>query len=191
MTYFNKIEKIDFKNINLYIKMYNSNLRFNISKQKNKSNLSFSGKKIWKQKGTGNARVGSKKSPIWRGGARAFPNTGLENYKKKINKKYFKYCYKNCFFFFNSKKIFFFKLLKFRNISTKNFLFFFKNINFKKGKNLIVCFFKKNFYLSGKNTKYFYFLEPNYLNPYYIMSFDKILINFESFSFFYNYFNDL
>jgi large subunit ribosomal protein L4 len=43
------------------------------------------GKKPWKQKGTGRARFGSSRNPIWRGGGIAFGPTGLENYSKQLN----------------------------------------------------------------------------------------------------------
>lgn len=43
------------------------------------------GKKPWKQKGTGRARFGSSRNPIWRGGGIVFGPTGQENYTKKIS----------------------------------------------------------------------------------------------------------
>src|SRR6478736_6594802 len=43
------------------------------------------GKKPWKQKGTGRARFGSSRNPIWRGGGIAFGPTGEENYTIKVN----------------------------------------------------------------------------------------------------------
>ncbi|MDR0980072.1 MAG: 50S ribosomal protein L4 [Candidatus Nomurabacteria bacterium] len=44
------------------------------------------GKKPWKQKGTGRARFGSTRNPIWRGGGIAFGPTGEQNYKLKLSK---------------------------------------------------------------------------------------------------------
>jgi len=48
---------------------------------------SGSGKKPWRQKGTGNARVGQKRNPIWRGGGISFGPTKDRNFSKDINKK--------------------------------------------------------------------------------------------------------
>lgn len=44
------------------------------------------GKKPWRQKGTGRARFGSSRNPIWRGGDIVFGPLGIENYRKKITK---------------------------------------------------------------------------------------------------------
>lgn len=64
---------------------YLSNGRGNFAQTKTRGLVSGGGKKPWKQKGTGRARFGSSRNPIWRGGGIAFGPTGEENYTVKMN----------------------------------------------------------------------------------------------------------
>jgi len=56
------------------------------AKTKTRGDVSGGGKKPWRQKGTGRARFGSSRNPIWRGGGVAFGPLGNENYTKKVTK---------------------------------------------------------------------------------------------------------
>ena len=66
---------------------YLANGRENLAVTKTRGLVSGGGKKPWKQKGTGRARFGSSRVPIWRGGGITFGPTGIENYSKKMHIK--------------------------------------------------------------------------------------------------------
>ncbi len=63
---------------------YLANGRQNLAVTKTRGLVSGGGRKPWKQKGTGRARFGSSRVPIWRGGGITFGPTGEENYSKKM-----------------------------------------------------------------------------------------------------------
>ena len=69
------------------IKVYLSNQRQAPAKSKRRGEITASGRKIYKQKGTGRARHGDRKAPIFVKGAKAHGPTGEQNYKLKLNKK--------------------------------------------------------------------------------------------------------
>ena len=65
--------------------MYLANARSAAAKTKKRGEVSGGGKKPWKQKGTGRARFGSSRNPIWRGGGIAFGPNGEQNYTMKLS----------------------------------------------------------------------------------------------------------
>lgn len=66
---------------------YLANQRTSSANTKTRAEVSGGGNKPWRQKGTGRARHGSTRSPIWVGGGIAFGPTSKINWKKKLNKK--------------------------------------------------------------------------------------------------------
>jgi len=66
---------------------YLANGRQNLAVTKTRGLVRGGGRKPWRQKGTGRARFGSSRVPIWRGGGITFGPTGQENYAKQLNVK--------------------------------------------------------------------------------------------------------
>ncbi len=77
-------------NTNLWSQVINnqkSNRRRNIAKTKDRSEVKGGGRKPWRQKGTGRARAGSNRSPLWKGGGVTFGPRGERNFRRLIPKK--------------------------------------------------------------------------------------------------------
>ncbi|HXH26553.1 MAG TPA: 50S ribosomal protein L4 [Candidatus Acidoferrum sp.] len=71
--------------LKLAYEAYLANGRPNLAKTLRRGEVSGGGKKPWKQKGTGRARFGSSRNPIWRKGGVVFGPLGIENYSKTIS----------------------------------------------------------------------------------------------------------
>src|SRR5581483_7967106 len=86
----NSVFGVELKNHNLlkdaYL-AYLANSRENLAKAKKRGEVRGGGQKPWRQKGTGRARVGSSRNPVWTGGGVAFGPTGAENYSRKLSSK--------------------------------------------------------------------------------------------------------
>lgn len=93
-----KVSKVDYDSalLNLsanevvlakYVRVYLANQREANAHTKDRGDVSGGGRKPWRQKGTGRARHGSSRSPIWKGGGVTFGPTNERNYKLRINKK--------------------------------------------------------------------------------------------------------
>lgn len=73
--------------VHLAVRVDLANRRQATAKTKTRSEVSGGGKKPWRQKGTGRARAGSTRSPLWRHGGIVFGPTGMQSYKLKMNKQ--------------------------------------------------------------------------------------------------------
>lgn len=79
------VEVKDHSLLKLAYDSFLANSRSAHANTKKRGEVSGGGKKPWKQKGTGRARFGSSRNPIWRGGGIAFGPNGSENHMKKLS----------------------------------------------------------------------------------------------------------
>jgi large subunit ribosomal protein L4 len=84
------IEELDVNLIHTAVRAQRNNLRRSIAHTKNRGEVAGSGKKPWKQKGTGRARAGSVRSPLWRHGGITFGPRSERNWSVKLNRSAFK-----------------------------------------------------------------------------------------------------
>ena len=145
---------------------------------KSRSEVQGGGKKPWKQKGTGRARVGSIRSPLWKGGGVIFgPKT--KSYTKKLNKKEQQLALRNILY--NKKNnttiVDNFDLLP-NSVSTKDIVEKVHRLNIKLTQRLLIIVAKKenNMYLSTRNIKNIELIAANHINPISIINAKNIII---------------
>jgi len=90
--------------MNLAVLIYLGNRRQSNAHTKNRSEVRGGGAKPWRQKGTGRARHGSIRSPIWKGGGVVFGPTNEKSYKRKMTKKMKQCAIRSTFSFFAREK---------------------------------------------------------------------------------------
>jgi large subunit ribosomal protein L4 len=83
---FGEVTRFNIKSLVELVVSRNSNKHHHTANVKTRGEVAGSTKKPWRQKGTGRARVGTKRTPLWRGGGRIFGPTSDRNYQKKINR---------------------------------------------------------------------------------------------------------
>jgi large subunit ribosomal protein L4 len=166
--------------IYLDVKQYLANQRQGTHKSKERSEIAGSTRKLRKQKGSGAARVGSKKSPLFRGGGRIF-GPKPRDYSFKLNKKLKKLARLSALTHKAKKKaIFIVEDFTFDAPKTKEFVAIRKNLGVDTGRSMVVLKERdKNVYLSSRNIQKSDVVVPGDLNTYIIMR-AKSLIFMES-----------
>jgi len=132
------------------------------------------GKKPWRQKGSGRARVGSIRSPLWRGGGKIFAAQNIPKPRKKINKKVYRLGMSIIFSeLYRSNRLNVIENLNLTTIKTKDFLNEINYLNINEPTLFILNKFDINVFLSTRNLKNIFVIFCKNLNP-------KILIKFKS-----------
>ncbi len=166
--------------IYLDVKQYLANRRQGTSKTKERAEITGSTRKIKKQKGTGTARAGSIKSPIFRGGGRTF-GPRPRSYSFKLNKKVKQLARLSALSYkAKDKGIMVLEDFNMEAPKTKEFLDIRKNLKIDEKKSLLVIPEpNKNIYLSSRNLEKSKIITVSELNTYDIMN-ASVVVFFES-----------
>lgn len=117
-----------------YVLLTLANKRLGLASTKNRKIVSGGGIKPWKQKGTGRARAGSIRSPLWKGGGTIFGPTSERNYKKDMPKTARKAALKSALsFLYKENRLLFLEDFELSSIKTKEMKAFFEKFEAKKG----------------------------------------------------------
>ncbi len=155
-----------------------ANKRQNTAHSKGRGNKRGGGRKPWRQKGTGRARHGSIRSPIWRGGGVTFGPTKEKVFKKKIPKK----MRRKALFMVLSKKaknklVIVLNKLEIEDIKTKKIAEILEKLPVEKENCLIALpSYNKNVILSARNLPQIDVIEARNLNVLDLLSFKYLLM---------------
>lgn len=147
--------------------------------QKTRSEVSGGGAKPWRQKGTGRARAGTTRSPLWRTGGVTFAAKN-RNYEQKLNKKMYRAAMRSIFSELLRQE----RLVAGQDIvptepKTKLLLETLKSAGLEKGL-LITDGIEKNLYLAARNVAGLNICDAQSLNPVMLVNSEKVLITAEA-----------
>jgi large subunit ribosomal protein L4 len=164
--------------IYLDVKQYLANQRQGTHQSRERGEIIGSTRKIKKQKGTGTARAGSIKNPLFRGGGRVF-GTRPRNYGFKLNKKVKSLARKSALTYKAKEEgILIMEELTFKTPKTKDFTTILKNLNVVNDRTLFVTSEKdQNTILSTRNLKNTKVITADKLNTYDILNSVKLIIS--------------
>ena len=168
--------------IYLDVKQYLANQRQGTHQSRERGDIAGSTRKIKKQKGTGTARAGSIKNPLFRGGGRVF-GPRPKSYSFKLNKK-LKVLARKSALTYKAKEdsILVLDDLSFKTPKTKDFLSVLKNLKIDGDKSLFVTSEKdQNTLLSSRNLKNAKVITADKLNTYDILYSHKLIISENAF----------
>ena len=158
------------------IKIYIENSHPGTKAQKNRSAVRGGGKKPWRQKGTGRARAGTSRSPLWRGGGVVFPASTKSAKPKKLNKNMYKSAMRSIFSSLaKENRVFLSDQINIENPKTKDFVDFLKKNELKEGL-FIVDEISNNLSLASRNLPNVNVTNLNTLNPINLLKFNSVVI---------------
>lgn len=156
---------------------YLANGRTSSAVVKTRGLVSGGGRKPWKQKGTGRARFGSSRNPIWRGGGIVFGPTGNENYKHNLSTADKRLAVRQALSVVNKAgKVSIIESLELKDGKTKSAISLFDKIGLKGSILMVVSNTDDLVKRATSNITVINIIQAKYLNVYHILNADNILM---------------
>lgn len=167
--------------IYLDVKQYLANQRQGTHKSKQRNEIAGSTRKLYKQKGTGGARAGSIKSPLFNGGGRVF-GPQPRDYSFKLNKKLKSLARKSALTYkAQDNNILVLEDFNFDSIKTKNYVKLVADLKLTDAKTLLVLpAANNNVYLSSRNLKKSKVVTAAQLNTYDVLNAGTLILTTET-----------
>ena len=148
--------------------------------QKNRSDVRGGGKKPYRQKGTGRARAGTIRSPIWRGGGVAFASSPRD-YSKKVNKKMYRAAIRSILSeLLRQERLAAITTPKLTEPKTKLMANYLKDLQLEKAL-IIVDELDTNLYLSARNIPHLEVVTVKEINPVMLLRSERVAVTPEAF----------
>ena len=157
--------------------VYQANMRQDTAKTKKRDEVSGGGKKPWRQKGTGRARAGSTRSPIWVGGGCVFGPTGVQNHKLSQNRKEHKSALKCAYSAQAKNGLIVVDEFKFDSIKTKNVVAMLKALKADKKSLIVISDLDENLIASAANIANVVVTPVTNVSVYDLMYFDNVIMD--------------
>ena len=158
------------------VQVYQANMRQATAKTLTRAEVSGGGKKPWRQKGTGRARAGSTRSPLWRHGGTVFGPRGNQNFKLSMNKKAHALALKSALTLkAQSKDIIVLENVDVNEVKTKTVVTLLANVKAKTKSLVVVDKDSDAFVLSARNIPGVITVEANNLSVYDILNADSLV----------------
>lgn len=167
--------------IHQVVTAYRAASRQGTKAQKNRSAVSATGKKPWKQKGTGRARSGDAKSPIWIGGGVTFAQRGVRDYSQKVNKKMYRKAMQSIVSeLIRQERLTLIEDIKLEKPKTKDLL---SAMTFVEAKKVLLVTenLDVDVYLSARNLRDVYVCEQAAVDPYSLLAVDQVCMTVAAF----------
>ena len=159
------------------VQVEQANSRQATAKTKVRHEVSGGGKKPWRQKGTGRARAGSSRSPVWVGGGTVFGPVGNQNFTISQNKKEHQLAVKSALSLKTPKDLVVIDEIKFADKKTKEFVKMLKAIKCEVKTLVVVNEIDENLFASVRNVAYAKVVTTDNVSVYDLLNADKLVMS--------------